>query len=92
MLLRKDGWRQAMVGSISLYDTEGDRLHTTYIAQEPEHGKEKFLRNFENEISTIKKLYKEQIYIGAVSELVELWRMVQRIIGSFYKVLLIYKC
>jgi hypothetical protein len=29
MLLRKDGWRQAMVGSISLYDEEGERLYTS---------------------------------------------------------------
>jgi phosphoribosylformylglycinamidine (FGAM) synthase PurS component len=36
MLLREDGWRQAMVGSISLINKEGERIHTTYIAQSPE--------------------------------------------------------
>src|SRR3954452_12517157 len=32
MLMVDDGKRQAMVGSISLYDKEGERLHTTYVA------------------------------------------------------------
>jgi hypothetical protein len=48
MLLREDGWRQAMVGSISLYDKEGERLHTTYLAQSPEYGKETFYNVFTN--------------------------------------------
>jgi hypothetical protein len=30
-----------MVGTISLYDAEGERQHTTYIAAAPEYGKEK---------------------------------------------------
>jgi hypothetical protein len=77
MLLREDGWRQAMVGSISLYGSDGERLHTTYIAQEPEHGKEKFLRNFEKEISTIRKIYPEQMYIGVADGAADNWKFLQ---------------
>lgn len=40
--LAEGSWREAMCGSISLYDKEGERLHTTYIAASPEHGKEQF--------------------------------------------------
>ena len=78
MLMRKDGWRQAMVGSISLYDSEGERLHTTYIAQEPEHGKEKFLRNLEKEILAMKKLYPDKPCIGVADGAAENWKFLQR--------------
>jgi hypothetical protein len=77
MLLRKDGRRQAMVGSISLYDAEGERLHTIYTAQEPELGKEKFLRNFEKEIAAIKKIYREQICIGVADGAEDNWKFLQ---------------
>ena len=32
MLLCESGWREAMVGTISLYDAQGERRHTIYIA------------------------------------------------------------
>ena len=73
MLLRNDGWRQAMVGSITLYDEDGERLHTSYLAQSPEYlycvqstryGKERFLREFEKEIAATKQLYQGKIYVG----------------------------
>src|SRR5262249_60450813 len=44
MLVVDEGKRQAMVGSISLYDKDGERLHTTYVAATPEYGKEEFYR------------------------------------------------
>jgi hypothetical protein len=31
-----------MVGTIALYDSDGERRHTIYIAAAPEYGKEKF--------------------------------------------------
>ncbi len=42
MLYCEEGWRQAMVGTISLYDALGERLHTVYIGAPPEYGKEAF--------------------------------------------------
>lgn len=42
MLLREDGWRQAMVSSISLDNAERERLHTVYTAQASKYGKETF--------------------------------------------------
>ncbi|MFT5109081.1 MAG: hypothetical protein ACI9UA_004728, partial [Pseudoalteromonas tetraodonis] len=37
-----DGWRQVMVGTISFYDEQGERLGTTYVANAPETGKGEF--------------------------------------------------
>jgi hypothetical protein len=35
MLLCEEGYRQAMVGTISLYDRHGERLHTIYVGPPP---------------------------------------------------------
>jgi hypothetical protein len=42
-LINGGGWREAMVGTISMYDRNGERLHTIYLGAGPEYGKEKFL-------------------------------------------------
>lgn len=77
MLLREDGWRQAMVGSISLYDTQGERLHTTYLAHAPEYGKEKFYRQFTLEIERILKKYPDRICVGVADGAADNWTFLQ---------------
>ena len=57
ILMRDDGYREAMVGTISLYDVTGKRQHTLYIGEAPEYGKGTFLQRLEKEISTVKKHY-----------------------------------
>ena len=37
-----DGWREAMVGTLSFYDHDGERQHTLYLAAAPEYGKHAF--------------------------------------------------
>jgi hypothetical protein len=77
MLLREDGWRQAMVGSISLYDSQGERIHTTYIAGAPEYGKETFLNDFTKEIETIKKTYQGKLFVGVADGAADNWKFLQ---------------
>ena len=50
MLMCETGWREAMVGTISLYDLQGERQHTIYIGATPEYGKALFLERLEREI------------------------------------------
>lgn len=38
ILMHEDGWREAMCGSIALYDVDGERLYTIYCAATPEYG------------------------------------------------------
>jgi len=64
MLMCEDGYREAMVGTIALFDKDGNRLHTIYSAASPEYGKETFLTKFEDEISHIKQLYPAATYVG----------------------------
>jgi hypothetical protein len=64
MLFCDEGWRQAMVGTISLYDVMGERLHTVYLAASPEYGKETFCAKMDLEIQRFKQRYKGVEWIG----------------------------
>ena len=35
LLMCEGGWRETMVGTLGLYDAEGDRQHTIYLAATP---------------------------------------------------------
>jgi hypothetical protein len=56
-LLVEEGNRQVMVGTISLYDRTGDRLHTIYLAASPEYGKATFYDRLSREIEHVKGMY-----------------------------------
>jgi hypothetical protein len=60
----EDGGRQVMVGTLSLYDAQGDRLHTVYVAAPPEYGKEQFFQRLDREIAHVKTLYPQARYTG----------------------------
>lgn len=64
MLLTTSGWWEAMVGTISLYDREGTRLHTIQIGATPEYGKATFYERFDREITRIKQSYPDATTIG----------------------------
>ncbi len=57
MLLTEGGWRESMVGTISLYDREGQRLHTIQMGATPEYGKKKCYGRFDQELSKVKDRY-----------------------------------
>jgi hypothetical protein len=73
MLLCGEGYRAAMVGTISLYDKEGERQHTTYIAAPPEYGRETFLARMQREVETVKRLYPNAHYQGLADGAPENW-------------------
>jgi hypothetical protein len=64
VLTVEHGYREAMVGTIALYDSEGERLHTTYIAASPEYGKETFFARLSREIERMKATYPSAETIG----------------------------
>jgi hypothetical protein len=73
MLICGDGYRQAMVGSISLYDREGKRLYTRYSAMPPESGKSRFYESFTGDIKSIKRLYPKALYVGVADGAADNW-------------------
>jgi hypothetical protein len=53
VLFCDQSYQQVMVGTIALYDVEGERLHTTYVAQAPERGKAAFYQKMDREVAEI---------------------------------------
>jgi len=63
-----NGWRETMVGTISLYDKEGNRLHTVYTSEAPEYGKGKFKEIFTKEINDILKIVPSSAKIIGIAD------------------------
>ena len=59
-----DGYREVMVGTIALYDEDGERLHTTYVAEAPEYGKETFFTKMDREIEVIRSRFPRARWVG----------------------------
>lgn len=78
MLLCGDGYRQAMVGSVSLYNEMGERIHTRYTASPPQNGKERFYKAFHDDIEQIRRLYPSAVYVGLADGAVDNWSYLQK--------------
>lgn len=77
LLLCEGGFRQAMVGTISLYDAEGERQHTTYVAASPEYGRATFLERMLREVEQVKRLYPKAHYQGLADGAPENWTFLE---------------
>jgi len=62
-----------MVGTIALYNKEGERQHTMYIAAAPEYGKETFKTRLTREIERASALYPSAIKIGVADGAHDNW-------------------
>ena len=78
MLMCEQGWREAMVGTISLYDAEGERQHTIYLGATPEYGKQKFLERLEGEIRQTKERYPDAAYVGIADGAESNWKFLNQ--------------
>lgn len=78
VLMHKEGYREAMVGSLSLYDAKGDRQYTIYLGARPEYGKAEFKARLEREIKRIKELYPTAEYIGIADGAKNNWDFLKR--------------
>lgn len=77
LLLCESGWREAMVGTISLYDRDGERQQTIYLGSTPEYGKERFLSRLTREIERMKARYPEARYLGIADGSETNWRFLE---------------
>lgn len=78
MLVVGDGYRQAMVGTLSLYNKEGERLYTQYTASAPQYGKDAFLGNFTREIEKFKSHYPNAERIGIADGAKDNWPFLEK--------------
>lgn len=77
MLLCQEGYRQAMVGSLSLYDAQGQRQYSIYLGAAPEYGKEGFLARLERELIRVKAQYPHATYVGVADGAADNWRFLE---------------
>ena len=77
ILMREDGWREAMCGTIAFYDSDGDRLYTVYCAATPEYGKEGFKAKFSQEIERVQKEFPKVQYLGVADGAKDNWIFLQ---------------
>jgi hypothetical protein len=45
-MMQEHGWREAMAGALSFYDANGQRLHSLYLGEPPEYGKDTFKQRY----------------------------------------------
>jgi hypothetical protein len=73
-----EGGREVMVGTVSLYDHQGERLHTLYLAAPPEYGKEQFFQRLDREIARIKERYPRAQYTGVADGAADNWTYLEQ--------------
>jgi hypothetical protein len=78
MLFCEEGFRQAMVGTLSLYDVTGERLHTVYLGAPPEYGKAQFYERMEGEIQRYKQRYASAKWVGVADGAHDQWTWLER--------------
>jgi hypothetical protein len=78
LLMCKGGGRETMVGTIGLYDRDGERQHTIYLAATPEYGKATFLDRMEREIGRVKAANPRAQYVGLADGAVGNWEFLGR--------------
>ncbi len=78
MLVCEDGYREAMVGTVSLYDGDGVRQHTIYLGAAPEYGKKSFLQRLEREIQRAKKRYPSARFVGIADGAASNWQFLDK--------------
>lgn len=73
---RRDGWRQAMAGTIALYDAQGERLETLYVGggpgATPPAGKAAFLSRLDALTLRVRECYPQAQVVGLSDGAVDL--------------------
>lgn len=62
--IKGQGYRETMCGSLTCYDKDGNRLHSAYIGQAPQHGKHQFNAQLSNEIQALSSQIPKAVCIG----------------------------
>ncbi len=78
MFISEEGSRQAMVGTISLYDAKGERQHTIYLAATPEYGKATFHQRLSREIEHVRRLYPQAQLTGIADGTEDNWTYLEQ--------------
>jgi hypothetical protein len=58
-----EAYKEAMCGTIALYDKAGERLHTEYLGTMPEAGKATFAQRFTTRVDQVKARYPHALHV-----------------------------
>jgi len=58
-----EAYKEAMCGTIALYDQAGKRLHTEYLGTMPEAGKATFAQRFTTSVDRVKARYPDALHV-----------------------------
>jgi hypothetical protein len=73
LLMGKETWREAMVGTLGFYSKDGVRLHTIYAAAMPEYGKLTFFERFDREVDRAEVASPGARYVGLADGAKDSW-------------------
>lgn len=80
--MKEDGWREAMCGTIALFDRKGNRMHTIYTSASPEYGKKSFLNKLDMEIGRVIELYPKAPVVGLADGAASNWSFLKSRVDS----------
>ncbi len=63
MPLVGEAYKEAMCGTIALYDKTGERVHPEYLGTMPEAGKATFAQRFTTRVDRVKALYPDALHV-----------------------------
>lgn len=78
MPMGETNWREAMCGTFSFYDINGVRMHTVYVANAPEYGKNSFKTRMDKEALAIKEKFPKAKIIGVADGARENWTLLEK--------------
>ena len=78
MPMGESQWREAMCGTFSLYDRQGKRVETIYIANAPEYGKASFKKRLDKEVVALQKQFPKATIIGIADGAKENWSILEQ--------------
>lgn len=64
LLMAEGGYREVMVGTVSLYNRQGERQFTLYVAAPPEYGRAEFLWKLDDAYAQLQAMYPKAKTVG----------------------------
>ena len=74
MPIRGEGYREAMTGTLALFDRSGRRMHTIYVGSAPEYGTKNFEESLDYELEQLRRTYASACVLGIADGAQSNWR------------------
>jgi hypothetical protein len=77
MPLRGEDYKEAMCGTIALYDKRAERLSTEYLGAMPESGKADFTKRFTARVAQVLSLYPKALHVVLSDGAIWNWQLIK---------------